>query len=444
MFVSATNPVADPTQAYQGALLSQQLAKSYTTLLTDDHVLRALINQLNLPYSVSTLKGEITASNPSDTAVIDLTVNDRSSQRALAIANAYGPAFTGFVATLETPGTSGTPATANPSARTVGTLGSAELLSQRVPSKALGGAALGAGVGLVLGVCWAVVREMSDGRLRDAQDAARASDAAVLALLPGEVAGVGTSHLSNGQRRLSTVEAYRRLGVNIQLLKPEPGPLAFVVTAPSGGEGTMRTAVDLAITYAEGGDTVILVDANLNGAGPAGLLGLLPGPGLRDVLADRVPLDQALQEWRKGLPLRVLTNGPSVSGPREMLREQRVAALREELVHRANIVIFVAPPLLLKTDAVILARAVGRVLIVARAMSTRSQELAEAAGYLRTVGAAILGVVLNEAAGRRSRRRKGAAKPERDQSDQSADSTLVEALTVFTTQGSSSQGRAKG
>lgn len=408
LFVSVTNPGADPGQAYQGTLLAQQRAKSYTTLLTDDHVLRTLIDQLHLPYSVSALRGEISASNPDGTAVINVTVKDPSATRAMAIASAYGSVFPTFAATLEaTPGSDKTPVP------TVATLAPSELVPQRVAPHSVVDTALGAVAGLVVGVCWAVAREVTDTRIRDAEDAARACGAPVLALLPGGAAGLGGPLLSNGQRRPLTVEAYRRLGVNIQLLGSKPAPLAFVVTGPSGGEGATTAAVDLAISFAEGGERVILVDTDLWRPGLSALLGLLPATGLRDVLAGRAPLEQALQQWREGLPLHVLTSGPPAPGTHDVLRQQRVDALCRELGHRADVVIFAAPPLLLKTDAVILARAVGQALLVARSRATRAQELTEAVGYLHTAGVAVLGVVLTGPAGRRGRRRTGATAPKK-------------------------------
>jgi Mrp family chromosome partitioning ATPase len=247
---------------------------------------------------------------------------------------------------------------------------------------------------------WAVIREVTDTRIRDAEDAARASGVRVLGAPSGVTNDLGALLLANGQLRLSTVEAYRRLSVNLQLLSSGRAPLTLVMTGPRGSEGTIITATDLAITFAERGDRVVLVDADLGQTRPGGLLGLPPVPGFRDVLAGSVPLAEALRVWRVGLPLLVLPNGTSPSGPFDMVREQDVATLRDELTDRADIVIFVAPPLLTKPDAVLLARVAGSALVVARTKATRSRELSESVGYLQSAGVEVLGVVLKGTAGR--------------------------------------------
>lgn len=192
-------------------------------------------------------------------------------------------------------------------------------------------------------------------------------------------------------------------------------------------------AADLAISFAEGGDRVILVDSDLWRPGLSAALGLLPTAGLRDVLTERVPLEGALQQWREGLPLQVLTSEPPAPGSREVLREQRIAALCRELGRRADVVIFAAPPLLLKTDAVILSRAVGQALLVARTRSSRGPDLAEAVSYLRTAGVPVLGVALNGPAGHRGRRRRGTTAPRKTEPrgpGGSADEAFGKAFTM--------------
>ncbi|MBT2508915.1 hypothetical protein J7I98_24125 [Streptomyces sp. ISL-98] len=398
MIVTAADTVAEPSEAYQGGLLAQQRAKSYTNLVTSQHVVKTLIDEMQLPYSVQELQGKISATNPTDTAVIDFTVEDRSAQRAKEIADSVGPVLSRVVAGVESP-----PDTPQSGVTETGvsSLAPAQLLPGPVSPKKQLDMALGLVAGLVLGIGAAVVREVTDRRVRDVDDLVRAAGVSVLGVVPDDGVREGNPLPTGGQRPPRVIEAYRRLGINLQLTVSGSGPQTYVLTEPSGG-GATATAAGLAIAMAEGGTSVALVDADTSDTRLARLLGLSPGVGLRAVLAEQAPLDLALRKWRADLPLLVLTSGEHEPGSGQApLREGALVALRAELERRADVVIFASPPVLTQTDAVVLGRAVGQVVVVARTKAARSDELGQAVQYLRAVGIRVLGAILTQANGRR-------------------------------------------
>ncbi|MEV0170620.1 Wzz/FepE/Etk N-terminal domain-containing protein [Streptomyces sp. NPDC050803] len=395
MIVTVDNPGTDLTQAYQGALLAEERAQSYSTLLTSEQVLEALIDELGLPYSVETLRSQITASNPASTAIIKVTVEDGSAQRATAIAESIGPVFADVV--VAAGGTDS--ATAGGTEVGVEALQPERAPAQLVPQHRALDIVLGLVVGLVLGIAWAVLREITDRRVHDAEDVARATDIPVLGVVPRAGDLREQAPPPDARASLPVVEDYRLAAVS---LRSAGFGGVYAVTAPRDGEDMAATAVGIAIAVAQGGDSVILVDADLHAPRLARALGLPGAMGLKDVLNGRVALDRALQCWREDLPLRVLADGGADDGAPEavVLQERALDDLCEELGHRADVVILAAPPVLTRADAAVVARVAGQAVIVVRAKATRGDELDASVQGLRTHGVTVVGAVLSDPARR--------------------------------------------
>lgn len=404
LLVTGSTSGQDSGNGYEGALLAQTRAKSYTTLLTSESVLRHLKADLNLPYSTETLRDHISASNPSDTAVIDVTVKDTSRSRAVRIAAAMGPVFSTAVASAQGPAQPG-------SASAVRALDGADVLDHPVaPHKALD-VTLGLVTGLVLGMAWAIVRELGDRPIRDAVDLTEATDIGLL----GEVLhsgarrddGLGADAAGPG---VSDPDAYRWLALSMEEANPGAGPSTrvFATPGPQRDEDTATAvAAGLGAALAETGARVIVVDAGTAGDRVSRFFRLgAPWWNLRDVLEQRVSLGNALRSVREDLPLVVLSGSSgSESAGLAPLRTAAVTELARELERRADVMIFAAPPILNRSDATVLARAVGRAVIVVEAKVTRGRALAEATQRLRSLGVSVEGAVLSLPGGRRQRRR---------------------------------------
>jgi capsular polysaccharide biosynthesis protein/Mrp family chromosome partitioning ATPase len=392
MLVTVSAPGEDSSQAYQGALLSQQRAKSYTTLLTGQSVLRQLTDQLGLPYSVEHMKSHITANNPTDTAVIDVTVKDRSPRQAQEIAEALGPAFSRIVSSAENSvqGKEQAPVI------NVRTLDPVQLLDDPVSPHESFDIVLGLVAGLFLGLVWAVVREVTDTRIRDVQDLEQGTDAVVLGVLPRGRRNRDQEFRAGLPGPPARAQAYRWLALTTETADRRTGPRAYVVTSPVGGDAAVAVAAGLAIALAESGTRTIAVDAQRSRAQLTDLVGVSSPWGLADVLHGRVSLDEALRTWRDDVPLRILAgSGPEPGAGAAPLRQVDVAELCTRLMGRAEVVIFVAPPVLTQSDATALARAVGQVILVSEAMATRVPDLVQSMQRLRSVGVKVLGTVLS-------------------------------------------------
>jgi len=389
LFVSAKSaPGGSPSQVYQGGLASQSRAEDYARIVSSPSVAEAVIEDLGLSKSTQAVQSAITATAPVGTVLIDVTVEDESAQLAKEIADAVAARFPKFVDTLES-------SSAAPEESPVEITVTSPAVLPKSPASPQKGLylAVGAVLGLILGVGAAVLRELLDRRIGDDESAETIGGAPVLGQIP---------HDSGAKRRPLVVvadpdspeaEAYRRLRTNLRVVTNDWDRKSLLVTSAGAGEGKSLLTANLGFAFAQAGHRVVLVDADLHRPKLGRLLGLEPAPGLSELLSGDVQREELHPEHQ--LPLEVLTAGSPPPNPSELLESAAFAALLARLTQRAEIVILDSPALLPVSDAAVIARSTAAVLMVARVGNTRAEQFDEAVELLRAVGKQPVGAVLN-------------------------------------------------
>jgi capsular exopolysaccharide synthesis family protein len=192
---------------------------------------------------------------------------------------------------------------------------------------------------------------------------------------------------------LLAAESYRMLRTNLQLAGTDLHLPSLLITSPSRGDGKSNIASNLAVSLAQAGKQVILVDANLRRSRLAALFGLSDDMGLSNLLdaSGERPQPQPVG----AIPgLSVLPAGPAAPNSSEILGSQRMYRLIREFKAQADVVILDSPPLLY-SDALVLAPQVDGVLLVANSGTTGRENTINAVESLRLVGAHLIGAVLN-------------------------------------------------
>jgi capsular exopolysaccharide synthesis family protein len=195
--------------------------------------------------------------------------------------------------------------------------------------------------------------------------------------------------------RSIAAEAYRTLRTNIQFSSLDTDLRTVLVTSAAPDEGKTTVLANLAITFAESGRKVIVVDADLRRPTLHELFGLNDAPGITDMILDE-QLEPPLQATM--IPnLRLLASGPLPPNPSELLASERMSRVIGRLSELADVVLFDSPPASAVSDAAVLAARLDGVLLVVFSGRTRRDRARQAKEQLERVGARLLGVILNNA-----------------------------------------------
>ncbi len=199
-----------------------------------------------------------------------------------------------------------------------------------------------------------------------------------------------------GSELFPSREGYNQLATNIAFSRRSGSPQVLVVTSPLPAEGKTTVAVNLAVTLAQGGAKVLLIDADLRRGAIASVLGARLEPGLAEVLLGSVPAGEGVQEvtLSEGRRLHLISRGRAILNPPAVLGGE-LASLLGSLRGRYNSIILDTPPVNIVADAKMIGAHGDAVIVVARAGVTTIEALAFANEELRSVGAPLLGTVLN-------------------------------------------------
>lgn len=372
----------------EGNQFTESRVLSYVNLVTSPAVTAPVVKQLGLRMSPSQLAGELTASVPPDTVLINIVATNPSGFRARQIAQAVGQRMIRLVTQLENPGGRGS----SPVRLTVSSPATLPTTPSS-PNKKLD-ILLGIIAGVVLGLCLAVARERADDTVSDVEELKDHWQIPVLAVVPNVPEPVGLS--VGGTAGDSRYEALRYLRTSLSFLNVDRPPDSLVITSSVPGEGKSTTAFALAEVVAAAGQSVILVDGDLRRPMLAQYSGLPTGPGVTDVLADEAVLPEVLLPHGHFPDLRILRAGSPVPTPSEILATHKMAELLERLRGMADLVIVDAPPLAPFTDAAVLAAQTSGALVVVQPRVASRRQLQDTLQQLTFVNARIFGFVANK------------------------------------------------
>jgi succinoglycan biosynthesis transport protein ExoP len=260
-------------------------------------------------------------------------------------------------------------------------------------------------VGLLLGVGAALSAEMLDNTVKNQEQAETILSVPVLGMIPMMGDKFGNKKLAPEEQRErdlgvfrdsgSTVaEACRSIRSNLLFISPERPLRSLVVTSPGPQEGKTTAAIALAITMAQAGGRVLLIDTDLRRPRIHRAFGLSNDRGVSSAIVGERTLDQAIM--RTEIPnLDVLPCGPLPPNPAELLHTARFTELMQECLSKYERVIFDSPPTSAVTDPVIIGHLADGVVLVLRAGYTTRHAAGYARRQLLDAKARILGSIVN-------------------------------------------------
>ncbi|MCC3302934.1 polysaccharide biosynthesis tyrosine autokinase [Arthrobacter sp. zg-Y895] len=385
IFVSTQN-VESSAELQQGSVFALARVQSYVDLVRKPQVLDPVIEKLNLDTTAPELAKNVKASTSRNTVLIEIEAVDSSPERAAEIANGVVSSLIVSVADLERP-TNGLPSPVR-----LSSVDTAQApVSPSSPKTSLN-LLLGLLYGLAAGLVVAILRNVLDRHVRTEADLRRSTSLALLGgITESATPGVSSAPFVLGG---SGSDAFRQLRTNLEFAAVGHEMQSVVVTSSQAGEGKSTVALNLALSIAQSGRSVLLVDADLRLPSVAAATGLEQTVGLTTVLIGRTNLSDAAQHWGNG-GLSVLTSGPLPPNPTELLGSSTMQKLIGEMEEAYDVVIFDAPPVLPVADATILTRYTDSLLLVVGATKVSQHNLSKAVEQLNLVKANVIGVVLN-------------------------------------------------
>ncbi len=189
-------------------------------------------------------------------------------------------------------------------------------------------------------------------------------------------------------------EAYRALRTNIRFALRGEGCKKFCITSSAPGEGKSITILNLAITIAENGQKVILIDGDMRRPALARLLMEKAAPGLSNVLAGEVTAKEAVR--KEVYPnLDILLSGNIPPNPSELLGSEQMQKLVETLSEQYDYILIDAPPAAVVTDVCVIGNMLDGVLVLARQGRVRKDELKHTMNVLELADSKVLGCIFN-------------------------------------------------
>jgi capsular exopolysaccharide synthesis family protein len=362
-------------------------AHSYVLIARTPAVLQPVIDDLGLSVSAGQLAAQIEAEVEPNTVLIVLKTSAGSPDEATAIASSAAKSLISVVHDLE-----GRTESGDPRVQLSVVMPAAASSVPAAPDTAL---FLGLGLlaGVALGLAAAFGRNALDTRIRGQRDLRAVTTAPLLGGITFNPEAAKKPLITQIPAQSPRAESYRQIRTNLQFVQAERMS-SLLVTSSVPGEGKTTTAVNLALTLAQSGRSVVLVDADLRRPMIAQHLGLDPEAGLTTALVNEAGVDDLLQPWGSH-GLQVLTSGQLPPNPSELLGSASMDQVLARLRAAFDVVILDAPPLRSVTDAAVLARHSDGVVLVVGSRKVRAADLEEALSTLSMVAAKLVGVVLN-------------------------------------------------
>jgi succinoglycan biosynthesis transport protein ExoP len=195
--------------------------------------------------------------------------------------------------------------------------------------------------------------------------------------------------------RSPSAEAFRTLRTNLMFSQAVSEMRTIVVTSASPGEGKTVTASNLAVSFAQQGMRVLLIDCDLRRGRTHRMFNVPREPGMSDYVLGYADEDAVTHETI--VPgLYIIPSGKLPPNPAELLGGDVAKQKLRELNGGYDLLILDTPPLLAASDAAILATLSDGVIMVLRAGSTETNAAQQATQQLMTIGARVVGAVLND------------------------------------------------
>jgi capsular exopolysaccharide synthesis family protein len=373
----------------QGSTYASAQVRNLAQIVTTDQILNPVIQDLGLSETRAQLAARVTATIPTNTTLINISARAGDAAGSATLAQAVAESLVTQIRTIYETKDGSVPTVAG------------TIMQNAVPPasptspKTTQSLALGLVAGLAVGIGLAVLRKALDVRFHTSKDVTDATGLPVIGTVPRDSIIARDAVVMLAAPTSGMAERYRQLRTNLLFFNVDTDkPWNFVVTSSIEGEGKSATAINIAYALAEGGERVLLIDADLRRPRVASYLQMEGAAGLTTVLLNRASLSDVVQSLGPGYP-DVLTAGMIPPNPAELIGSRRMKQLLEQVSSHYQAVVIDSAPLLPVADTLSLLPHVSGVVMVTAAEKVTVPELRGALESIKRTGTPIMGVVLN-------------------------------------------------
>jgi tyrosine-protein kinase Etk/Wzc len=261
--------------------------------------------------------------------------------------------------------------------------------------------------GALLMIAWVFVRQMFNRGVQDPAEVERLGLPVYASIMLSPKQRVDAPRLQsartgNRPRLLAlrapsdmAMEALRSLRTSLHFARMETRNNLLMIAGPSPGVGKSFVCSNLAVTIAQAGQRVLLIDADMRRGTLHRVLGVRAEDGLSELISGQVPLDEAIRRVAGTENLSFISRGRIPPNPSELLMHANFASLLRQLESRYDLVIIDTPPVLAVTDAAVIGQHAGTSLLVVRYGENQSREIAMAKQRLEQNGVELKGAIVN-------------------------------------------------
>lgn len=393
LLVTVTRPLERVTVVHHDIRIARGLTDTYSEIIHSQSVLEEVISNLSLPYSAEQMRihetlnfddlfyshqTKVKVAAVPDTELINISVTSPDPQLASNIANEVARVSIGKINEYM-------------NIENIKVIEKARVPSNPFRPKITVNVVVAFFVGFMAALALTLLFDYFDRTIKDPSEVFELLELPVIGVIPK----LESMQVKVNDKDSILTEAFHALRTNIQFSRMDKQNRQIVVTGANPKCGKSTVAINLAISIARSGASVLLVDADLHRPGLHHYFGIKNIPGLSTLIIEEDPIMKVSLRKSSMEGLMILPSGLAPPRPAKLLASDRMRNLVSFLDNNFDYIIYDTPPILTVTDAVVLSKLVdGVVFVIDHGRATRD-EVIVAVDLMRKVKANIIGVVVN-------------------------------------------------
>lgn len=366
--------------------------KTYPELVKTEAVLQPVIKDLGLDMTTTDLADVVTATNPTNTFMVDISAEVGDPQQAADIANSVAKNLADQISSdlYNNSSSSGSPIKLTVVQKAQTPSGQS---SPNIPLYLVAGLILG----LIVGIGVALLKDILNTKVDSTDDVRELTHASSLGTVPQATILDDSRPVVVTQPAGSEAEEFRRIRTNLSFLTTTAtqghGRL-LIITSTDPSEGKTTVSSNVAVALAEEGKSVLLIDADLRHPSVAHKLGIEGHVGLSHVLSRQAsPADVIQKYWKPNL--HIMPAGKRPANASILLNSDLMKEMVEQALTQYDYVIIDTAPLSVASDATVFGRMAGGLVLVTGKGVVEKKELENTATALQAAEVPILGFIFN-------------------------------------------------